>query len=73
MIKTVTYRTITIKSDPSPQREEGWKPVVTIYWGTGGSLTMQNLSASTMYKTEEEAHIQGIKYAERIIDERTAG
>ena len=68
------YKGYVITSSPDPVVASGqWRLRIAIYWKANGILNMQPFSGPTVYNTEEEADIQGIAYAQRIIDEKVLG
>jgi hypothetical protein len=69
MSKTVSYKTYTIISCPLQQWATGrWEIGTSIVWERAGTMTTLPFSAKVTYTTEEEADIDGINYAQRIID-----
>ena len=69
MSTTVCYRTYTIASYPLQQPSTGqWEIETSIIWERDGSMASLPFSAQGSYRTEEEADINGINYAQRIID-----
>jgi hypothetical protein len=45
-----------------------WRLRIAIAWKANGMLIMQPFSGPTVYNSEEEADLQGIAFAQRIID-----
>ena len=73
MSTTVCYRTYTITSRPLQRPSTGeWEIETSIVWEHDGSMTILPFSTNGTYRTEEEADIDGINYAQRIIDGKIA-
>ena len=72
MAKAITYKTYTIKSLPL-QLGQQWHPEITIIWTDSGALTMRKFSPDRTHRTEIEADLHGINYAQSVIDGTVPG
>lgn len=68
-MKTIKYGPYTIKSFPLRQlATHDWKVNISIFWIQDGVTTMRLLTSDNAYPTEQGADLQGITYAQQIID-----
>ena len=68
---TGMYKNFTIKSFPLELIATGqWKVHIAILWERDGITNSRSFSADNSYPTQEEAHLHGIQFGQRIIDRR---
>jgi hypothetical protein len=66
-----TYKNFTIKSFPLQLPNSGhWKTHVAIIWERDGLSNSRSFSGDTSHPTEDEAHLYGITFGQRIIDRK---
>ena len=74
MSKIVQYKTYTIKSLPSAQSNHAsWQPEVMITWDRRQAVMTRHFAPKIICPTEEEADVQGITYAQQVIDGQVPG
>lgn len=67
----VIYKNYTIKSFPLQLIATGhWKTHISISRVSDGISTSRPYSSETTYATQEEAHLHGIQFGQRIIDKK---
>jgi len=69
MIKDITYKNYTIRSNPVYLSDtEQWKPTIAITWERRGGMTSRKFSGPITYSTKQEADDHGITFGQQIID-----
>jgi hypothetical protein len=74
MSRHAGYKTYTIRSTPLQLVDSRlWTLSITIEWERAGTVTARPFSAENTFRTETEADIHGIAYAQQIIDGQVPG
>jgi hypothetical protein len=74
MKKTVEYQGYTIESAPHPLADgEKWRLHILISVDDSRGVRTREFSAEVWYATEQEAHIHGIAFGQRLIDGKVEG
>ena len=69
----IVYKNYTIKSFPLQLIANGqWKTHISISWERDGIRTSRPFSMDKTFATQEEAHVYGIEWGQRIIDRKVA-
>ena len=67
------YKNFTIRSFPLQLPHIGqWKTNISISWERDGTTVSRPFSGEATFPTPEEAHVYGIEFGQRIIDQRFA-
>jgi hypothetical protein len=68
---TGRYKNFTIKSFPLQLLHSGhWKSHIAITWERDGMINSRTFPGDTAHPTENEAHLHGISFGQRIIDRK---
>lgn len=74
MNRNATYKNYTIRSTPlQPLDPTHWTIAIVIDWERDGQVTGRSFSVESPYQTEEDAHVHGVTFGQRIIDGKVHG
>ena len=73
MGKTIEYQGYIIESSPQPAIDQMWRQSILISVVDEQGLRTRTFSPEGIYASEQEAHIHGITFGQRLIDGKVEG
>lgn len=74
MVKTIEYQGYNIQSIPQYlKEEEKWRLCILISVENSRQVRTREFSEDVWYATEQEAHVHGITYGQRVVDGKVDG